>query len=289
MRVAAPIRVLLAASRGLTHLFRVFEAVRDEVLIACVPPDKRDAVTAAAYSRAREFLPKGAVFEQGLFSWERALLARPEMPRHGRVLVAGAGGGREVKALVERGYEVFAFEPAAELCEACRGILGHHSTDHVAQGTYRDLVRAVDGDGPLAGFAGPFDLVWLGWGSFSHITATDDHAAVLAAIKSLAPDAPVVSSFFLRRPTSAPEGGISRLRGGLKRMLGLVGGRKESSAVEFWPSVGFTYTFDEAELRSLFRACGYSIAVFEPDPYPHALIAPETARVVAAGAGKRLA
>lgn len=275
-RVSVPVRVLLAVSHGMTALFRLFEAVRDEMLLAFVPLDQRDAITAASYARAVEYLPAGQIFEQGLFSWEKALLARPGMPTHGRVLLPGAGGGRELKAFVERGYEVFAFEPAARLCAACREIVGDRGGP-VAQAAYADLLRlARDGSGPLSGFDGPFDLVWLGWGSFTHVTVAEDHAAILASIRSLAPVAPLVLSFYLHPPVPPPQGRLMRLRRTLRRALRDLGGAGESWSVEYWANVGFTYTFSEAELRALFHAAGYSIAVFEADPYPHALLLPSS-------------
>ncbi len=39
----------------------------------------------------------------------------PPFPQQGRLLVGGAGGGREANVLAGRGYSVFAFDPAAEL------------------------------------------------------------------------------------------------------------------------------------------------------------------------------
>jgi len=274
-RVPLPIRAILAASRGAAALYRLFEALRDEVLLAFVAPEQRDAVTEAIYSHASGYLPGGLIFEQGLFLWEKALLARPEVPRRGRVLLAGAGGGRELKAFAERGYEVFAFEPSEELCVGCRAVSGIRGDAQVARGGYADLVRlARDGNGRLAGFRGPFDVVWMGWGSFTHVTVAEDHAAILESIRSLAPAAPVILSFYLHSAAPQRQGKIQRLRQAMRRILQYFGGKNVSWSVEYWTGVGFTYTFAEVELRSLFHAGGYSTVILEADPYPHALLIP---------------
>lgn len=275
-RISLPIRLILAASHGAGTLFRVFEAVRDELLLAYVSPAQRDAITAVRYAHAAEYLPNGQVFEQGLFGWEKALLARLQLPSPARVLLAGAGGGRELRQLVARGDQVFAFEPVAELCAGWRGTSDGRAGVEIVQGAYQDLVRlAGNGDGPLAGLRGPFDLVWLGWGSFTHVTVATEQAAVLASVRSLAPAAPVIASFYLHPLVLKRDGGIARLRRALRRLLGHLGGRNETASVEYWDNVGFTYTYSEAELRALFHAAGYSVAAFEPDPYPHALLVPE--------------
>jgi SAM-dependent methyltransferase len=270
------IRGLLLASRGMTWICRALAALRDEILLAFVAPKFRDAVTRAAYSRDASYLPGGATFEQGLLSWEYALLQRPELPRRGRVLLAGAGGGREVKALADRGYEVSAFETVECYCAACAKALGHRDKVQVVCASYKDLVRcASTGDGRLGGFRGPFDLVWLGWASFAHITDFGDQVAVLQSLQTIAPGAPVVLSFFLNA-SPAPPGASSRLRRNLRRALVMLGGRHASPAIQFWPWAGFAYLFTRSELEHLFRTAGYASAVLEEDPYPHALLVPDS-------------
>jgi len=269
------VRGLLLASRGLTWIFRAQAVLRDEILLAFVAPELRDAVTTAAYSRDDSYLPGGATFEQGLLSWEIALFERPEMPRRGRVLLAGAGGGREVKALADRDYEVLAFEPVERYCEACAKALGHRSKVQVVCASYKDLVEfAGTGDGRLAGFRGAFDLVWLGWGSFAHITNIEDQIAVLRSLRTVAPNAPVVLSFFLNASAERP-GAPTGLRHVLRRTLAMLGGRHASPAIQFWPWAGFAYVFTRSEIEHLFRAAGYSPAVLKEDPYPHALLVPD--------------
>ena len=53
-----------------------------------------------------------------LFNWEADLVERVFPPPPGKVLVGGAGGGREAFELVTRGYAVAAFEPSDVLARS---------------------------------------------------------------------------------------------------------------------------------------------------------------------------
>jgi SAM-dependent methyltransferase len=268
------LRGLLLASRAMAWMFTAQEVLRDEILLAFVAPELRDAVTVATYARDDSYLPGGATFEQGLLSWEAALLERPEVPRRGRVLLAGAGGGREAKALSDRGYAVAAFEPVERYCSACTDALRDHRNVQIACASYKDLVDlAGTGSGRLAGILGPFDLVWLGWSSFAHVTDVDEQAAVLRSLRAIAPNAPVVLSFFLNATPERPAA-PSRSRRILRRTLVMLGGRHASAAIQFWPWVGFAYSFTRPELQHLFGATGYAPVLLQEDPYPHALLIP---------------
>src|SRR5690606_9978650 len=101
-------------------------------------------LTSKIFDRQRTYVPGGNTFARGLFGWELELLA-PPFPARGRILIGGAGGGREAIALIERGYQVVAFDQAAELVragaptvKAAGGTLLHAS--------YADVVRAASGE-----------------------------------------------------------------------------------------------------------------------------------------------
>jgi hypothetical protein len=271
-------RVLFRFSRALCVLDVSQQIVRDELLFAFLEPAQRGALTLDAYSKNSKYLPGGEVFSAGLFSWESALLDHSSVPRSGAVLLAAAGGGRELQALLQRGYEVYAFEPVAPLLESARAIAqGAKAT--VMKATYRDLVEHVRGcSGPLDGLRGPFDLCVLGWGSLSHLTEPDEVVAVLRALRTLAPRAPVMTSFFVRRAGPTPTGGGARkLRRFLRRALGATGGHSVAPGLQFLNSAGFMYAFTRDELLGLCDRAGYAVAHFNDSDYAHALLVPKEA------------
>lgn len=277
-------RALRGFDRVARSGFLVHQIVRDELLLAWLRPELREALTTATYSDLLDYLPGGATFEAGLFGWEEALLELPSTPRSGRVLLAGAGGGRELKALLARGYDVTAFEPNPVLFEgACRVASGHR-TARVLRGTYADLVRAAEGRGALAELRAqsierPFDWVWFGWGSFAHVTDRAEQIAVLGAARALAPQAPLALSFLRRSAEDAGRPAVLRAR--VRTALRRAGGPSSMGpGLGYDFAVGFVYRFTEDELHELAALAGYRIDSHDARVFPHAVLSPD-ARAVA--------
>ena len=118
-------------------------------------------------------------------------------PPPARVLVAGAGWGREVIALNELGYRVVAFEPAMSSDGQSSGsAIGE---TQMIQANYDDFVNSVihRQETPLSHVCQtPFDVVLLGWGSLAHVFSPAMRSAVLEAAVRLAPDGPVLGSLW---------------------------------------------------------------------------------------------
>ena len=269
------IRFVLAADRGASAAARAVSALRDELLLAWVRPEHRARITEALYAVQDAYAPGGRTYEQGLFEWEAQALAHPRVPRSGRVLVGGAGGGREIAALRERGYHVIGFDPCDPLVRGAQQRFGDDAGVVVVCGSYEDLVRAaVDPRHPLAvAMAGPpLDLVVLGWGSFSYVSSEAEATTLLRTIRSLAPAAPVLLSFL--RPAISPSA-IAGLRARLRRLLARLGAPGRPGAGDaFTPWAGFYRAVAMTEIRTLADAAGYEVALLREDWYAHALLVP---------------
>ncbi|MRG97896.1 class I SAM-dependent methyltransferase [Polyangium spumosum] len=276
-RIPSWVRALLAADRLAHRLATAREGLRDELLLAWIPETDRAALTAALYARQRTYLPGGHRFESGLFTWEKRALDAPAFPREGRVLVGAAGAGREVVALLDRGYSVTAFDPCVDFVESARALVQNRRAK-ILLGSYDDLVAASEGrGGALASLAEPpsFDAVILGWGSLSHVLPASARLGLLRAVRTLAPRAVVLTSFQLRHDTEAKTETKGRLRDALRRAFTTMGapGRSEPGD-QFFPDGGFfSYLSPDEIPRAAFEA-GYEVALFEEGPYPHALLAP---------------
>lgn len=266
-------RALLAFDRTAARGAALRQEVRDELLWAWTKPRDRDALTLSTYARDARYVEGAPFFERGFFAWETQVLARLALPRGSRVLVGGAGGGREMRALAREGYVVTAFEPCARLADAAdvlaRGLAG----TRVLRGGYADLLAATRGGGPLAPLAGsgPYALVLLGWRSVSHVIDPEARAAIFAALGELAPHAVVVASFLPRLP--APNAGSGRRT--LRRALAALGapGTRPPGG-EFFPNAGFAVALSKGDLErdaspthTLVHhddATGEGVAIFEP-------------------------
>jgi len=268
-------RVLEKLSHAAQMAHQAQQVVTSEVLLGFLPEQQRSEFTFLAYSKMSSYLPGGETFEGGLAPWELRLLEHPEVPRHGRVLLAGAGGGRELSALAARGYHVYAFEPTAALLAGARAVASRSAGSVCVLGSYADMTLAVDGRGPLASAPAPFDLVYFGWGSFTHVTRPSEQLAILSAARALGPRAPLLLSFWLRRPVADSK--TERFRRRVRSVLGHLGAVRPLDGVIFHHGPGFAYQFTPAELEELARRAGYRVALLSDEGFPHALLVPVAA------------
>ena len=224
-------------------------------------------------------MPGGHRFERGLFPWEKRALEAPLFPRKGHVLVGAAGAGRELVALLERGYSVTAFDPCAAFVEGASALCRDKPAAFLL-GSYGDLVDAAEGrGGPLASLldAAPFDAVILGWGSLSHVLPAASRRALLHAVRRVAPRAPVLASFMVRHDTAASPDSKGRVRDALRRVFGALGAPGPSEVGDcFFPEGGFFSYLSPEEIPRVAFEAGYEVVFFEEGPYPHVLLAPMT-------------
>jgi hypothetical protein len=254
----------------------VVASVRDEALLAWIPVAERSAVTAELYAALPTYLPGGTRFQEGLFGWEEKVLSSARFPTSGRVLIGAAGAGRELMALVERGYEVVAFDPCLPFVEAARRVIPPGKAEMV-QASYDDLVAFAEGG---AGELAPalrgvrFDAALLGWGSLSHVMPARARLDLLRAVRALVPTGPLLASFVLVDQSPFPEG-KGRLRRTLRHAFALAGAPGSSEEHDqFGTTTGFYSFLTRDEVRGLAADAGYSIALLEEHPYPHALFVP---------------
>jgi hypothetical protein len=125
--------------------------------------------------------------QRGLFEWEKAMIDA-HFPATGRVAVIACGGGREVVALLARGYDAVGYESHPDLVAYGRGLL--------AASGHGDRVRPVARNEFPRGDA-PFDAIVVGWGAYSLIHGRDRREAMLTdCAAGLAADGRVLLSFF---------------------------------------------------------------------------------------------
>jgi hypothetical protein len=170
-------------------------------------------------------LDPGPSPSRGLFAWELAwyLKRLPQAPAS--ALVSGAGAGREVAWLVERGYRVDATEPSGAAVASCRARFA--SVVEVHQGSHEDLSRAVLNSRPPGRLAviatRQYDAAILGWGSLGHVLERAERIRAVEAIAALVPAGPILASFPVvsRKPNVASEASRGwKLGAALGRALG---------------------------------------------------------------------
>ena len=278
MKETAPpvVRIFLVLDRIFSAMWRTFKMVRDETLWAWASKSARDQANRAIYGGQTVYSPGGSTFQDGLFSWEREEIAA-SFPPSGRILLGGAGGGRELVELCKAGYDVLALEPVPALAAAARAAAAPYPRSKVITASYTDLVHAAEQrSGPLAAHLCGVDFqgVILGWTSFSYVWK-DEREALLKALRRLAPHAPVLLSFFAREDVD--DGRLAKLRDWYRRLLRRVGAKDLSEPGDiFHPSAGFHCSFTPEEIYSLAREAGYDADTVEGHFTPRTLLRPRS-------------
>jgi hypothetical protein len=251
--------------------------VREELLFALSSDAERISVGNLIYAQQQVYFPSSQLFQSGLLDWEERLVAHSSFPRAGRILVGGAGAGREMSALQSRGYRTIGFDPSVELVEAGRKALGL-ATSELIVASYDDLIEAaITGTGPLgacvaAGEA--ISAVILSFGSISYVVNADDRKRLCACITALAPQAPILLSFLGENLEAKRANASVRL---LAYWITVLKGTKPRQKMQrFLPHAGFVGLVTQDEVRDLAASIGYAVQAISMSPYPHALLAPAT-------------
>jgi hypothetical protein len=257
-------RGLVACKRALWGAEKVVTGFVEEAAPTLLDAEGRRAFTNRVWERAGV-----AAGTDPLFAWEENWLTRDLPPPPARVLVGGAGRGREARWLAGAGYAVTAFEPVAEFLPDLR-----EAGARVAEAiSYEDL---CDGRDRAIRQAAPYDAFLLGWSSFSCIEEPTARAAILRVGAELVPAGPILLSF-LRLPRGS--GRARRIGRALARRLGL-GEGNHARTDRLYAHLGFIHSIGDEELRALARDAGLTIKTLSvPDfEYPHATLVPGVPR-----------
>jgi SAM-dependent methyltransferase len=187
--------------------------------------------------------------EDALDGWERQALERSGL-RSGRILVMGAGTGREAIALARRGFAVAGIDASFEALQTARAVARLQGVRlRVQQGDYLSLPYA----------AGSFDGAVLAAIMFSAIPGRAGRKAWLRDLaRVLVPGGVAILSF---QPALGPPSRLQTLCGRLNRLLvRLPGANQAYQPGDDGTGIHFLHTFqDETEIRSELAAAGADI------------------------------
>lgn len=193
---------------------------------------------------------------RGLYDWEAEAIER-HFPAGGRVVITGAGAGREVIALLRQGFDAIGFEPNATLVKAGERLLQEHG--------HAGRLRQCPRDG-FPAEATACDAVVVGWGSYMLIPARVRRVEFLRAARTVLPDgAPLLCSFFVR-PDDRYFVVVNRVAQPFRRL-------RQAPPTELGDSIGPNYMhyFTREEIASELAEAGFALVDFGAEPYGHAI------------------
>jgi hypothetical protein len=247
---------LVLATRVLDRGYQAFDRLRSLAVLAFATPAFLDDYTRLAYDTTSTYRAGARDFRQGLFRWEARAIDERFPPPPARVLIGGAGGGREAFALIERGYTVVAFDAAPALAASMR-----KATPSLGPEALRAFCASYD-DLPMIApdvdlrREPPFDAAIVGWTSFSHLVSDESRVHALAQMGAVT-RGPILVSYF-GQELAAPESRYRLLRWLDRRA-------KRWGEATFTTSIGFSRLFSETEINALITREGLTVETFERD------------------------
>jgi hypothetical protein len=200
---------------------------------------------------------------KGLLQWEKNMVE--QYFRSGeKLLVIGAGGGREVIALQKMGFSVRAFECNETLQVFGNELLIDEDLDPCIELMGRDLFPK---DGPHC------DGAIVGWGTYTLIQGSARRVALLNAVRSqIADGGCVLLSFFARSRDSWQLQKTAAIGNFIRFIL-----RREPLSVGDSLAPNYVHYFTEAELSAELDMAGFELQHYSEKGYGHAVARIKTA------------
>ena len=238
---------------GRTARIRSRQGFASEILPLVAPVSLWPLLTKLAYARNDIF----SMEEQNreLFDWEERVVVR-HFPSPGKLLVAACGGGREMAAMAEKGWNVAGFDPVAAFVEAAHRTIPTTQKLALEQADFSQFAARLDSLEANA----PYDAFIFGWGSFSHVYTDVQRLRLMEQARRLCPKGPVVASW-----VSAPELWEER-RVWRDKFQCFPWVEKDSRDV-YDPSLGMIHDYPEDEIARLTARTGQRIAEFSRRPF----------------------
>lgn len=261
---------LLRSTHYIDRTYQRFDRLRSMLVLAMASDRFIETYSKLAYDASPTFRAGSPTFRPGLFAWEERAVGQFFPPPPGRVLVGGAGGGREPFAFVERGYSVVAFDPAPALAASMQDAAGNFPPGRLQAycASYADLPvmpRTPTRDPFDLRTVASFDAAVFGWSSFSHICDDDSRVSALSRVAALTRGPILVSYFSQQQSTYAPprRGFMSSLRRRASRR----------GASMFTTGVGYARLLTVQELAAMASRAGLHVVHTDSESeWPHAIL-----------------
>ena len=256
------VRSYLTANRRFEQAQRLVNAVFTGAWLGVMDRETLAQLDASFYSTRREMVAGAAVgytepehICSGLTAWEAAAL-KTYFPPGGRLVITGAGAGREVLGALELGFEPIGYEPHPALRDAGNAVLVADGRPAALHPCERDHFPAD---------VAPADAVLVGWTSYSHIPGAGRRVGFLRGARDvLDAGSPVLISFWML-PGKQRYLRTVQLAAQLGRRL--TGGEAVEHGDLLSPM--FVHCFSERQIRDECAAAGFAIEAFHVQPYPH--------------------
>ena len=193
----------------------------------------------------------------GLFGWETEAIDHYFQGLR-RLLLLGAGAGREVTPLLDRGFDIDAFECHEGLRQAGNDLLARQGPRCSIQTMERDRCPKLEDR---------YDGVIIGWGMLTLVQGRQTRSQMLRDLRSAVPaGAPMLMSFYVLGGPHRRYRMAGRYEAASRSILG-------RDRLEFGDdlSPGFAHFFTRETIEEELREAGWRLELFDCRTYPHAV------------------
>jgi hypothetical protein len=195
--------------------------------------------------------------KSGLFDWEKEVVIE-YFANYKRLLVIGAGGGREVLALLRLGYEVDGFESHPGLVTAANDLLRAEGYDSTVRLAPRD-------EAPSTGAT--YDGIVVGWAMYMLVQGSERRIALLRQLRAQTRTrGPILISFFYRAASPKVYKLAALVANVTQRVL-----RRQPTEVGDWLQPNYVHFFTQEEVISELSEGGFNSVHYSIEGYGHAV------------------
>ena len=236
---------------------KVFPVLHQGFWLGLIEARHLESITNVYYNRHSRYTSESYNLS-GLLYWETEAI-RTYFHSCRKILVGGAGGGREALALSRMDIDITAFDCNENLVSMASRIADKEGLSirmhHVAPSNVPHLDTTFDG-------------VLIGWGAYMHVSGSKTRISFLKSIRQLVQeDTPLLLSFFTRNPDSKRFRYIQRIASAIRTL------RRSTIPVELGDTLDGTldHYFTQEELADELQAGGFKIVHYDEHPYGHAV------------------
>ena len=240
-------------------MVRIAGAIHEGFWLGCLSADDLNEITARHYAQSQEYASTEHN-RRGLFDWEAAVITRYFQPGS-HILVAAAGGGREILALRRAGFHAEGFDCSPTLVQASETLFDR-------LGERRAVVLRAAGEVP----SGPafYQGLIVGWTGYTHIPTHRGRIAFLQGLRNRAlPGAPILISFFPHEKSASRCENLNYWTARISRFL--LHGRNEESELGDHLGWCFHHNFTREQVEDELRAAGFRPAYYSEVGEGHAV------------------
>lgn len=195
----------------------------------------------------------------GLWDWETKIISQ-YFASSKSILLAGAGGGREIYALSQKGYQVDGFE--------CNALFVNYANRFLKQeGIDSQVVLAPRDTCPS--FERLYNGGIIGWGAYTNIQGKQHRIKFLQQIRShLEPGSPILLSFFPRQKDSNSFKLIAFIGNLIVKI-------RQNKPIELGDSLLphriFVHYFIEPEIKYELEQANFKLVLYQDEEYGYAI------------------